>query len=143
MMQSLRNKQSENEELIREMPRILQELILTIRSGATLEEAMRRCLPERLRVEGMGAFDSLSLYAQKVNKKAVWRFFRLISQYRANGSLSSMDAMEKYHDELWQLRLVEIRKKAEEVSLKLTLLLMLSLISVIAVIMTPVVLLFQ
>lgn len=127
---------------------ILQEFLIAFGAGLTLDQALKSTLDKasvdqtlsRLISTSTTAIDALNDYALILDRKEVWRFVRLINQYQITGSATTIQAIERLHDELWQNKLLAIRKKSEVVTVQLTFLLMFSLISVILVSITPVLL---
>lgn len=132
-----------------ELSQIIQSFIINYGSGMTLEQALNITLVSGSKDETLlkqlqiapQSIDALNRYAVEVENKEIWRFVRLINQLHLTGSAITRLALEKYHDELWSNKLSDIRKKSEKVSVQLTFLLMLSLISVIIVVITPIFLL--
>ena len=129
-----------------DMPVFIQEFLITYGAGITLERALSLTLSTQCKdldllseiSEGCTTLESLNQYAIKQDNKEIWRFVRLLNQFHITGATSTVSALEKFHDELWNQRLVKARKKSEQVSLQLTFLLMLSLISVIIVVLAPI-----
>lgn len=132
-----------------ELSQIIQSFIINYGCGMTLEQALAITLsngssdPSLLKHLQISphAIEGINRYALAVENKEIWRFVRLINQLHLTGSTITRIALEKYHDELWENKLSEVRKKSEKVSVQLTFLLMLSLISVIIVVITPIILL--
>jgi len=130
-----------------ELSHFIQEFLINYGAGITLDKALRltfttHCRDALLSKQLSGsssAVQALNQYATHQDRKEIWRFVRLINQFHITGSLSTISALEKYHDELWQMKLVRVRKKSESVTIQLTFLLMLSLISVIIVVLTPII----
>jgi hypothetical protein len=131
-----------------ELSHFIQEFLINYGAGMTLEKALKLTLSTQCRDEllirqlavSSNTIQALNHYATLQDRKEVWRFVRLINQFHITGSLSTIAALEKYHDELWQMKLIRVRKKSESVTIQLTFLLMLSLISVIIVVLTPIIL---
>lgn len=132
-----------------ELSHFIQEFLINYGAGITLDKALKltlttQChdaqLNKQLAVSN-SAVQALNQYATLKDRKEIWRFVRLINQFHITGSQSTIVALEKYHDELWQMKLLSVRKKSESVTIQLTFLLMLSLISVIIVVLTPVIML--
>lgn len=129
-----------------DMPIFIQEFLITYGAGITLERALSLTLSTQCKdiellselSEACTTIESLNRFAIKQDNKEIWRFVRLINQFHLTGAISTVNALEKFHDELWNHRLVKARKKSEQVSLQLTFLLMLSLISVIIVVLAPI-----
>ena len=132
-----------------ELSQIIQSFIINYGCGMTLEQALAITLtngskdPTLLKHIHVSphAIEGINRYALEVENKEIWRFVRLINQLHLTGSTITRLALEKYHDELWENKLSNVRKKSEKVSVQLTFLLMLSLISVIIVVITPIMLL--
>ncbi len=132
-----------------ELPHFIQEFLINYGAGITLDKALRltfttQChdaLLSKQLTSSSSAVQALNQYATLQDRKEIWRFVRLINQFHITGSLSTIAALEKYHDELWQMKLIRVRKKSELVTIQLTFLLMLSLISVIIVVVTPIIML--
>ncbi len=122
---------------------MIQILIVNLESGLTLDRALKNTLDKDILINDIPAHESFHKYVLQKNNKEFFRLDRLVNQYQKNGSSSTIGALEKFHDELCIMQMSNIKKKAEETSVKLTLLLMLSLISIIMVVMTPVVLMLQ
>ncbi len=130
-----------------ELSHFIQEFLITYGAGITLDKALRLTLTsqshdsllnKQLAVSS-NAVQGLNQYATLQDRKEIWRFVRLINQFQITGSQSTIAALEKYHDELWQMKLIRVRKKSESITIQLTFLLMLSLISVIIVVLTPII----
>lgn len=121
----------------------IQEFLLNHGSGMPLEKALRKTrtkdaiLLKELSV-CQNAVEAFNRFAVLVERKEVWRFVRLINQLHYSGSKSSLEALERFHDELWHSKLSRAKKKSEKISVQLTFLLMFSLISVIIVVIAPV-----
>lgn len=122
-----------------EIAGMIQSILVNLKTGSTLNKALQDLIDLSGEVTAIAATNKMAMELQDKN---FWRFTRLLNQYHKNGSESTFVALQKYHDELWLEHSSYIKKKAEESTIKLTLLLMLSLISIVAVIMTPVMLLF-
>lgn len=118
-------------------------LSASIKSGSTLERAISDTFGERFLIEGLSSIESINMITKKSMDKSFFRLIRMLNQYHKNGSPSTLLALNKFHDELWIEHTGEIKKKSEQSSIKLTLLLSLSLISIIAVIVTPVMMMFK
>lgn len=132
-----------------ELSQVIQSFIINYGCGMTLEQALDVTLSSSSKDAHLlkhihaapNAIDGINRYAMAVESKEIWRFVRLINQFHMTGSTITRLALEKYHDELWENQLSYVRKKSEKVSVQLTFLLMLSLISVIIVVITPIMLL--
>jgi hypothetical protein len=130
-----------------ELSNFIQEFLINYGAGITLEKALKLTLSTQCRDDllhrqiavSSSAVQALNQYATLQDRKEIWRFVRLINQFHITGSLSTIAALEKYHDELWQMKLIRVRKKSESITIQLTFLLMLSLISVIIVVLTPII----
>ena len=133
-----------------ELPHFIQEFLINYGAGITLDKALRLTFTTHCRdpllskqlTSSSNAVQALNQYATLQDRKEIWRFVRLINQFHITGSISTIAALEKYHDELWQMKLIRVRKKSELVTIQLTFLLMLSLISVIIVVVTPIIMIF-
>jgi|GEM_PF-1006963 len=130
-----------------ELPHFIQEFLINYGAGVTLDKALMLTLNTQCRDTQLmkqltitsNAVQALNQYATVQDRKEIWRFVRLINQFHITGSQSTIAALEKYHDELWQMKLLRVRKKSETITIQLTFLLMLSLISVIVVVLTPII----
>lgn len=128
----------------------IQEFLINYSSGVTLEYALK------MTIESQGTDDvlmqhvkvypsvieALNHFAATIDRKEIWRFVRLVNQKEVTGSNVTLSALEKYHDELWQNKLVGAKKKSERISIGLTFLLMLSLISVIITVIAPIIMMY-
>lgn len=122
---------------------VLQILLLNLEAGCTLEQSLTNSLGEQFRIPGNTMVQSVHEWTTKSNDKDLFRFSRLVQQYHQNGSKSTMGAFDKFLGEQYTMKMAEIKKRAERATIKLTLLLMLSLFSIILVVMTPVVIMLQ
>ncbi|OJV64616.1 MAG: hypothetical protein BGO41_13510 [Clostridiales bacterium 38-18] len=130
------------------LPSLIQEFIITYETGVSLENALKQAFETFNMDEVFNAQKKISTnyielfnhYAFKRDDKEIWRFTRLISQLKKTGSQTAATALEKFHDELWQNLSVNAKLKSEKVTIQLTFILMLSLISVITVVITPILL---
>lgn len=135
----------------KDLSTFIQEFLINHSSGITLERALKMTVESQcqdVELKKMikvypSVIESLNLFATRKDRKEIWRFVRLINQTEITGSSTTIDALEKYHDELWQQKLVSAKKKSEQISIQLTFLLMLSLISVIITVVTPIVMMFN
>ena len=124
----------------------IQEFLLSHGAGMSLDKALKvtvntQCKDDLLNKEisiCSNAIEAFNRYAIASERKEVWRFVRLINQLHLTGSKSSLEALERYHDELWLAKLSNAKKKSEKITIQLTFLLMLSLISVIIVVIAPI-----
>lgn len=132
----------------KELPVFIQEFLINYGAGITLERSLKltfnahrtdELLEKQLGIN-TSAIEALNKFATQQDRKEVWRFVKLINQLHLTGAITSITALEKYHEELWQNKLTNARMKSEKISILLTFLLMLSLISVIMVVLTPVML---
>ena len=131
-----------------ELSVFIQEFLINYEAGITLDKALRLTATTQCRDYQFNrqlnlsnnAIEAINQFAALQDRKEVWRFTRLINQIHMTGSHSALDALSRYHDELWQSKLTQVRKKSEIVTIQLTFLLMLSLISVIIVVLTPIML---
>lgn len=134
----------------KELAILIQEFLITYGAGITLERSLKLTLKSHCKDEDLiklmgvnaSAIEAINRFATHQDRKEIWRFVRLINQIHTTGASTSVSALEKYHDELWQNKLTQARMKSETVTIQLTFLLMLSLISVIMVVLTPVILMF-
>ncbi len=138
-----KGKKPNNKNIINDLARTIQVLLISLESGSTMDSALHHSLDNGILISDITAVESLNKYAIQLNNKEFFRFVRMVNQYHKNGSVSTLGALEKYYDELCLMQMAAIKKKAEETSVKLTLLLMLSLVSIIVVVMTPVVMMLQ
>lgn len=144
----LKHEKSNISHFERELPTFIQEFLINYGAGITLEQSLQLSLKSHCKDESLikllhikaSAVDALNRFATEQDRKEVWRFVRLVNQIHLTGALTSISALEKYHDELWQSKITKARMKSEKVTIILTFLLMLSLISVIIVVLTPVML---
>lgn len=131
-----------------ELPVFIQEFLINYGAGITLDRSLKLTLSAHKTDEllekqlsiNTSAIEALNKFATQQDCKEVWRFVKLINQLHLTGAITTIAALEKYHDELWQNKLTKARMKSEKISILLTFLLMLSLISVIMVVLTPVML---
>lgn len=127
---------------------IIQSFLIHSSTGMTVEQSLHAAIgdtewiPDAFMKSADSTYQALNRYCTALNRKEVWRFVRLINQMHRTGSTATLPALEKYHDELWSVRLARIRKRSEIIALQMTFLLMLSLISVIVVVIAPVMLMF-
>lgn len=130
------------------LPSLIQEFIITYETGVSLENALKQAfetfnLDDAFNVHkrvSSNYIDLFNQYAFERDDKEIWRFTRLISQLKKTGSQTAASALEKFHDELWLNLSVNAKIKSEKVTIQLTFILMLSLISVITVVITPILL---
>lgn len=128
----------------------IQEFLINYSSGITLEHALKMTIESQRTDEALmqlikvypSAIEALNQFATSVDRKEIWRFVRLVNQKGVTGSNATLSALEKYHDELWQNKLVSAKKKSERISIGLTFLLMLSLISVIITVIAPIIMMY-
>lgn len=123
------------------LAQVVQIVLVNLEAGCTLEEALKNALGEPKKAET--AVKDMELFAAELNDKEFYRFLRLVRQYQQNGSKSTLSALEKFGGEMYINKMENIKKTAEGASVKLTLLLMLSLFSIILVVMTPVVMMLK
>lgn len=128
----------------------IQEFLINYSAGVTLEHALKMTIESSCTDEVLvksvkvypSVIEALNQFALKVDRKEVWRFVRLVNQKETTGSETTLFALEKLHDELWQQKLIGAKKKSEQISIQLTFLLMLSLISVIITVIAPIVMMY-
>ena len=144
----LMNQKKKKSEFEKHLSEFIQEFLINLGAGITLEAAIKMTILSQsnddrlmhLLKQSNNAIEGLNLYAKELEQKEIWRLVRLINQLHLTGSSTSLFALEKFHDELWQQKLVLMRKKSEIITVQLTFLLMLSLISVIIVVISPIML---
>ena len=127
---------------------MIQEFIITYETGVSLENSLKQAFETFTLDETFNLYkkietnytDLFNRYAFARDDKEIWRFTRLISQLKITGSQTAATALEKFHDELWSNLSVNAKIKSEKVTVLLTFILMLSLISVITVVITPILL---
>lgn len=130
-----------------ELPYFIQDLLLNLSCDMTLERALGLALKNYSgylntnedALDKQSSLNILNKLAIECNAQNLWKLSRLINQNYITGSQSTYFAIEKFHDELWQKKLQSARIKSEKASIALTFLLMLSLISIIVVIISPIV----
>lgn len=128
----------------------LQSLLLNLNSGMTLEEALKYSIrsaeyaPQLLQQANLrqSAILGLNHFSVIESSDQVWRMTRLINQTHKTGNSNLVYALNKLYEELWMEKTSEFKKKSERVSIQLTFLLMLSLISVIAIVVSPIIIIF-
>ncbi len=128
----------------------LQLLLLNLNSGMTLEEALQSAIqsahyaPELMHQSQLrqSAISGLNHFSRIEASDKVWRMTRLINQTHKTGNLNLVYSINKLYEELWMEKTSDFKKKSEKVSLQLTFLLMLSLISVIIIVVSPIILIF-
>lgn len=121
----------------------IQILLVNLEAGCPLEKSLENALGSDFVIKGSSYVESLNTKSLLVNNKDLFRFVRLINQYHLNGSQNSMSALEKLLGELYSRKMADIKKKAEQSTIKLTILLMLSLFSIIIVVVTPVIVMLK
>lgn len=121
----------------------IQILLVNLEAGCPLEKSLENALGSDFVIKGSSYVESLNTKSLLVNNKDLFRFVRLINQYHLNGSHNSMSALEKLLGELYSRKMADIKKKAEQSTIKLTILLMLSLFSIIIVVVTPVIVMLK
>lgn len=128
----------------------LQSLLLNLNSGMTLEEALQFAIksahyaPELLQQAQLrqSAIFGLNHFSVIESSDQVWRMTRLINQSHKTGNSNLVYTLNKLYEELWMEKTSEFKKKSEKVSIQLTFLLMLSLISVIIIVVSPIIIIF-
>lgn len=128
----------------------LQLLLMNINGGLILEDALMLSINtiksahelNQQALRHQSAIKGLNFYANTLNNEHVWRLTRLLNQAHKTGSDHLEQALEKMYANLWTEKTANFKKKSEQVSVGLTFLLMLSLISVIVVVISPILLIF-
>ncbi|MBE0450683.1 MAG: hypothetical protein IBX70_07540 [Clostridia bacterium] len=128
----------------------LQSLLLNLNSGMTLEESLQLAIksahyaPELIHQSQLrqSAISGLNHFSLIESSDKVWRMTRLINQTHKTGNSNLVFAINKLYEELWMEKTSEFKKKSEKVSIQLTFLLMLSLISVIVIVVSPIIIIF-
>lgn len=136
-------KRKESELSSSKLSEIILVLLLSLKSGTTLDESIKYAIPATFLNSGLQGIESVRRAAKLLNDKEFYRLTMLLNQYHKNGSESTFQALQKFYDELCFHQTAEIKKKAEQATIKLTLLLMLSLLSVILMIMAPVIMMLK
>ncbi|GAU78995.1 hypothetical protein [Fusibacter sp. 3D3] len=132
-----------------ELPSFIQEIILNMTCDMTIESAVKGAIMSNkdnanfdalmLKIgKQISAINALNLFALECNFHDLWKLSRLINQNFLTGSDNTYAALERFHDELWDKKLQNVRIASERASLYLTFVLMLSLFSVIVVVITPI-----
>ncbi|MBF4691851.1 hypothetical protein [Fusibacter ferrireducens] len=132
-----------------ELPSFIQEIILNMTCDMTIESAVKGAIINNsenpnfealnLKIEKqISAINALNMFALECNFHDLWKLSRLINQNFLTGSVNTYSAMERFHDELWDQKLQNVKTASERASLYLTFVLMLSLFSVIVVVVTPI-----
>lgn len=128
----------------------LQSLLLNLNSGMTLEEALQHAIrsahyaPELIQHTQLrqSAIFGLNHFSVIESSNQIWRMTRLINQTHKTGNSNLVYALNKLYEELWMEKTSDFKKKSEKVSIQLTFLLMLSLISVIVIVVSPIIIIF-
>lgn len=136
-------KTKESEMNSSRLSEIILVLLLSLKSGSTLDQSIKTAFPTNFQHPGLQGIESVCRTAKHFNDKEFYRLTMLLNQYHKNGSESTFQALQKFHDELCFHQTAEIKKKAEQATIKLTLLLMLSLVSIILMIMAPVIMMLK
>lgn len=126
-----------------ELIKTIQILLVNLEAGCPLEKSLKNALGTSFEIKGSSYVESLNTKSVAMNDKDLFRFVRLINQYHLNGSQNSIIALEKLLGELYSRKMADIKKKAEKATIKLTVLLMLSLFSIIIVVVTPVIVMLK
>ena len=132
-----------------ELANFIQEILLNMTCDMTIESAIKGAIVANkdnqnfhalnLKItKQISAINALNLFALECNFHELWKLSRLINQNFLTGSDSTYAALERFHDELWEQKLQNVRILSEKASLYLTFLLMLSLFSVIMVVVAPI-----
>lgn len=128
----------------------IESLVLNLQSNIPLEKAMQVTIKNIDGLEDLkknliqrgNAITAIHLYAQEYDTDCIWRLTQLIEQSHKTGNSLLAITLQKYLDELWSEKMNAVQKKAEKISVQLTFLLMISLISVIMVVVSPLILSF-
>ena len=132
-----------------ELPSFIQEIILNMTCDMTTESAVKGAIISNrdnpnfeslsLKIDKqISAINALNMFALECNFHDLWKLSRLINQNFLTGSANTYSALERFHDELWDQKLQNVKIASERASLYLTFVLMLSLFSVIMVVITPI-----
>lgn len=132
------------------LPEFIQEILLNMSCDMTIEKALRLAIQSNASqhsymslneylIKQASSIQALNLFSVECNSHEIWKLSRLVNQNYLTGSENTYTALERYHDELWQNKLQLVKIKSEKVGIYLTFLLMLSLLSIIVVIVSPIV----
>ena len=134
---------------IKALPDFIQNLMLRIECGTTLEKSLSTLIEDYRANEAYAdlyqnfikkksALLTFNEFCKDENHPYLWRLLILINQYHITGSKETLISMENLYHEIWRMRHTEIKAKSERISVILTFLLMFSFISVITVIISPI-----
>nr|WP_281415066.1 type II secretion system F family protein [Fusibacter paucivorans] len=133
------------------LPQFLQELVLNLNCGVTLETAIKAIIGAhedseafeplitkyKSRQNGLAAFNEM---ASDADHQIIWRVAQMLNQFHITGSQMTVQSLDYLYKELWQFRHTQAKMKSERISTMMTFLLMLSFISVVIVIVAPILL---
>ncbi|MDK2866063.1 MAG: hypothetical protein PWP51_2041 [Clostridiales bacterium] len=133
------------------LPQFLQELVLNLNCGVTLETAIKAIISAhetseafepliskyKSRHNGLAAFNEM---ASEADHHIIWRVAQMLNQFHITGSQMTVQSLDYLYKELWQFRHTQAKMKSERISAIMTFLLMLSFISVVIVIVAPILL---
>lgn len=130
------------------LSQFVQILLMNLNSGMILEKALHDTIDAIPDLNDLktamhmhqSAVIGFNHYAASLESDSVSRLSRTITQAHLTGSLSLEQSLEKMYETLWHEKINAFKKKSEKVSIQLTFLLMLSLISVIVVVVSPIIL---
>jgi hypothetical protein len=136
---------------VKVLPQFLQELVLNLNCGVTLESAVRAIIAAHEDADDFAplvvkyksrqnALSALNEMAAEADHTLIWRVTQMLNQYHLTGSQMTVQSLDYLYKELWQLRHTQAKMKSERISAMLTFLLMLSFISVVIVIVAPILL---
>lgn len=126
-----------------DLSKIIQVIVINLETGTTLVNALETAAGEYFYIRDVSILDTINKKAVLFNNKDFYRFVRLINDYHRNGSPSTISALQTMYGDLCMQEMSKIKMKAEQATVKLTLLLMLSLISIVLVVLTPVMLMIN
>lgn len=136
------------------LPDFIQSIVLNLECGASLEKSISSFLGAQ---EGNPTYDLLILeyersesslnavnaYAKTVNTYFFWRFTQQINQLHSTGSQASIEGLKTLYQEIWRYKHENLKIASERISVILTFILMLSLISVIIIVVSPILMNFM
>jgi hypothetical protein len=130
------------------LTQFVQTLLMNINGGLILEKALQKTIDATSVCKDLqtamhmhqSAVVGFNHYAATLGSDSISRLARLINQAHQTGSRTLEDSLEKMYESIWTEQINRFRKKSEKVSIQLTFLLMLSLISVIVVVISPILL---
>ncbi len=126
-----------------DLSKIIQILVINLETGATLINALEAAAKDQFYIKDTSILENINKKAIEFNDKDFYRFVRLLNDYNRNGSPSTLSALQSMYSDLCMQEMSRIKKKAEQATVKLTLLLMLSLIAIVLVVLTPVMLMIN